>query len=513
VEDNGDSSMDIDDGAAAARREQIEIDAALVERARADEPDAFGELYERWFERVYDLAYRISRDSDTAAEVAQDAFPSAWRQLGKLQDANAFGGWLLRITRNAAFNRQRKDRRSAPRDAEGMAMIEDDGPRADAPAGFRVEDRAGTLTDPARVAEDHEVADLVWESAEALGAKDTEVLDLTLRHGLTPAEVGEVIGVNRNAANQTVHRVRTRLRAAVEARVLWRSGEPVCGDLADALTAAGVTRFDGDAVRVTSEHVETCEQCANRRKLKLEPSAMFAATPFIAAPLIKAKVAHALSNEGVPVGPSASARIGGSDDAPDEAELTDQPRGHGTRGRIAAGVGALVLVLVGTIALAEDIDETGGRAHLTPREGAELARSTSTTTPPLPTTPISEGPATTRAPRVAAPPAPPQPEVLLPPPPPPPPVTGGISISPAASSSPIFLNPVLSWNTVNAVSVQVSGPGISSSQPNGSAPVCPGTPTIPAECMAPNGSYTYTVRATDTAGALVFERSVTFTVG
>jgi hypothetical protein len=31
--------------------------------------------------------------------------------------------------------------------------------------------------------------------------------------------------------------------------------------------------------------------------------------------------------------------------------------------------------------------------------------------------------------------------------------------------------------------------------------------------MAPNGSYTYTVRATDTAGALVFERSVTFTVG
>ncbi len=367
MENNGHSSMDEDQGAAAARREQIAIDAALVERARADEPDAFGELYQRWFERVYDLAYRISRDSDTAAEVAQDAFLSAWRQLGNLQDTNAFGGWLLRITRNAALNRQRKDRRSAPRDAEGMAMIEDDGPHADAPAGFRVEDRAGTLTDPARVAEDREVADLVWESAEALGSKDAEVLDLTLRHGLTPAEVGEVIGVNRNAANQTVHRVRTRLRAAVEARVLWRSGEPVCGDLADALAAAGVTRFDSDAVRVTSEHVETCEQCANRRKLKLEPSAMFAATPFIAAPLIKAKVAHALANEGVPVGQGVSTGAGGPQGPPDEAELTDRPRGHRKLARIAAGVGAVVLVLVGTIALAEDIDETGGAHTSHPR--------------------------------------------------------------------------------------------------------------------------------------------------
>ncbi len=134
-----------------------------------------------------------------------------------------------------------------------------------------------------------------------------------------------------------------------------------------------------------------------------------------------------------------------------------------------------------------------------------------TTVAPLPTTPISEGPTTTRAPRVGAPPIAPQPDVFIPPPPAP--VTGSITISPASSSAPIFLLPVLSWNTLNAASVQVTGPGFSSSQPSGSASVCPGTPTVPGECMAPNGSYTYTVRATDTSGALVFERSVTFTVG
>ncbi len=37
-------------------------DAALVVAARQGDPDAFGTLYERWFARVHDLAYRITRD-------------------------------------------------------------------------------------------------------------------------------------------------------------------------------------------------------------------------------------------------------------------------------------------------------------------------------------------------------------------------------------------------------------------------------------------------------------------
>ena len=518
MRDNERSSMATDDDLGSARREHADRDAALVERARTDDPDAFGELYGLWFERVYDLAYRITRDRDTAAEVAQDTFLSAWRQLGRLDRVDAFGGWLLRITRNTAFNRQRKEQRSSPRDAEGMAMIETDGPRADAPTGFRVEDRAGTLTDPAKVAEDHEVVDLVWESAEALGTTDAEVLDLTLRHGLTPAEIGDVIGVNRNAANQTVHRVRRRLRAAVEARVLWRGGEPACGDLADALAEASITRFDSDAVSVTSEHADSCELCARRRTLKLEPSALFAATPFLAVPLVKQEIAHALATQGVPLAraeaQAVDAQAVDAQDGDGETGDGETGDGRGGRRRLVRGVAATGVVVVAAllgvaVVLAEQTDEAGVRARR-----ADVTRETtlpSTTVPPtLPTTPISEGPSTTGTPRVVAPPVlPPAPPDL---PPPAPPVSGSISISPSSSSSMVFPLPVLSWSTTNALSVEVSGPGFSSTQANGSAPVCPGSPLGP-DCNAPNGSYTYTVRATDTTGAVVFERSATFTVG
>ena len=102
--------------------------------------------------------------------------------------------------------------------------------------------------------------------------------------------------------------------------------------------------------------------------------------------------------------------------------------------------------------------------------------------------------------------------MLLPPPPPPLPVSGSISISPSGFSSSVFPRPVLTWSTTNAVTVQVSGPGFSSSQASGSASVCPGSALGP-DCQAGPGSYTYTVRATDSTGAVVFERSTTFTVG
>ena len=118
---------------------------------RGDDPDAFGRLYDRWFDRVHDLAFRIVHDDAAAADVAQDAFVSAWRNIDKLEKPEAFGGWLLRIARNGALDRKRRDARATPVDDEGLAMIEASGPSpASAPAGFRVEDRTRESDDPAR---------------------------------------------------------------------------------------------------------------------------------------------------------------------------------------------------------------------------------------------------------------------------------------------------------------------------------------------------------------------------
>jgi RNA polymerase sigma factor (sigma-70 family) len=495
----------------------ISSDADLVERARAGDQGAFGALYDAWFDRVYDLAFRVVRDTNAAADVAQDAFLSAWRELDGLADPAAFGGWIRRITRNTALNRRKKDQRAQPVDTRAMAVIEAAGPSAaSAPAGFRVEDRLGAADDPARAVEDSELADLVWESADALGERDASVLDLQLRHDLGPAEIAEVIDVNRNHANQLVHRVRNRLGDSVRARVLWRGGEPVCADLRTALAGAGVTSFGPDAVRVATAHADDCEECSERRRLRLEPSALFAATPFLVAPVaLKGRIASALAEEGVPM--DGSARHGGPDTNGGQAKSRwRSPR------VLAAAVAAVVIVLVGAVmtAFALSDDDKGGSTKAAKNSTAETTTTTTTAAPapaptdtsaPTPTIPIQPGPAGGRVegPGPAAPPPPP-------PPPPPPVVTATLSVTPSSKQSPYPNDggaPVVQWSTSGGASVTVGGAGFSSSAPSGSSPrLCPTASGAAWSVCSAAGSYTYTLTVRDGSGAVVAQRSATLTV-
>ncbi|MCB1259667.1 MAG: sigma-70 family RNA polymerase sigma factor [Acidimicrobiales bacterium] len=307
--------MDASDG--EERYPHRERDAGWVAQARSGDPDAFGRLYDAWFDRCFDVARRIVRDDEVAAEVAQDGFLAAWRNIDNLADPGAFGGWILRICRNQAFNRREREQRTTAFDDAGMALVSAGAGRAlgtgdTGPAGFGVEDRLGSFDDPARIAEDNEAAALLWGAVEALGERDAEVLHLQLRHGMSPAEVGDVLGMNRNAANQLVHRVRGRLDGAVRARVLWRDGAPACPELRASLASAGLDAFDADALKLIERHATSCTTCDERQRTRLAPSAMFAAIPLLAPIVFKQQAAAALAAAGVPMGGSAFAGSAGA---------------------------------------------------------------------------------------------------------------------------------------------------------------------------------------------------------
>jgi RNA polymerase sigma factor (sigma-70 family) len=272
-------------------------DAELVAAALAGAPDAFGELYLRWFDPVYDVARRIVRDPQTAAEVAQDVFLHGWRALGELRDPAAAGGWLLRSARNRALNRLERERRSVAVDPQESTAEED---RSGSPAPW---DRLAVAGDPTDAMADAEVAELVWQSADALGARDLSLLDLHLRHHLSPAEIAEELGVAPNAAHQMLFRLRNRLGLAVRARVLWRDGHPRCDELGDVLATAGVSAFGAEAVKRITAHVELCGDCQGRQKTRLAPAVLFASGTAAAAPVsVVVQVAEDLEADGVPMG-------------------------------------------------------------------------------------------------------------------------------------------------------------------------------------------------------------------
>jgi DNA-directed RNA polymerase specialized sigma24 family protein len=58
---------------------RVDVDAELVEALRRDDPDAAERLVERFGDRVYRLAMRITGLNEDAEEAAQDALWTAAR--------------------------------------------------------------------------------------------------------------------------------------------------------------------------------------------------------------------------------------------------------------------------------------------------------------------------------------------------------------------------------------------------------------------------------------------------
>jgi RNA polymerase sigma-70 factor (ECF subfamily) len=82
----------------------IEI-TSLVERARAGDRAAYGELVERFQPTVYAVALARLRNPTEAQELAQEVFLHGMRKLPQLRDAQCFAGWLRQITVRMALNR------------------------------------------------------------------------------------------------------------------------------------------------------------------------------------------------------------------------------------------------------------------------------------------------------------------------------------------------------------------------------------------------------------------------
>ena len=78
---------------------------SLVERARAGDRAAYGELVERFQPTVYAVALARLRNPTEAQELAQEVFLHGMKKLPQLRDSACFAGWLRQITVRMAINR------------------------------------------------------------------------------------------------------------------------------------------------------------------------------------------------------------------------------------------------------------------------------------------------------------------------------------------------------------------------------------------------------------------------
>ncbi|MCA9932037.1 MAG: sigma-70 family RNA polymerase sigma factor [Anaerolineales bacterium] len=85
-------------------------EAGLIRDAQKGDVTAYNRLVLHYQGQVYNVAYRIMGEPQSAEDAAQDAFISAYKALNRFRGGN-FKAWLLRIATNACYDELRRRKR------------------------------------------------------------------------------------------------------------------------------------------------------------------------------------------------------------------------------------------------------------------------------------------------------------------------------------------------------------------------------------------------------------------
>ena len=177
--------------------EMLEEDE-LIERAKAD-PDAFGELYERYVTRIYNYIYYRTGNHHDAEDVTARVFQRALQHIPNYVNRGLpFSAWLYRIAHNLVVNwhRDRGRRKVIPLDDIPLGSL-----RADAPE---------------RITESREEHDLLLASIHTLPDDRQQLLVLKFVEHLSNAEIGTIMGRSEGAVKSLYHRTLLSLRSEIE---------------------------------------------------------------------------------------------------------------------------------------------------------------------------------------------------------------------------------------------------------------------------------------------------------
>lgn len=178
----------------ADTEEQSRAEQALVERAKTDK-DAFGELYQRYYDRIYNYIYYRTGNSHEAEDLAARVFMRAMKHIGAYTDQGVpFSAWLYRIARNMVANWYRDNSRRQIISLDDITQWHMGDEGAELAVQMR-EDKANLLAAIQRLPSDRQ-----------------ELLTLKFVDQLPNIEIGDIMGRSEGAIKSLYHRTLAALR-------------------------------------------------------------------------------------------------------------------------------------------------------------------------------------------------------------------------------------------------------------------------------------------------------------
>ena len=178
-------------------------DREYVRRTLAGDDRAFAVLVARHGRGLYNLAYRMVRDGETARDLVQEVFVRAHRSLAKYDPVYPFTSWIYRVASNLCIDHLRKRKLDTVSIDAPLSVGQDETVTRELP-----DDSA----DPARMLEERERAELLAAALDKLPSAHRLVLVLRHQRDLSYEEISVALDVPLGTVKARIHRAREALR-------------------------------------------------------------------------------------------------------------------------------------------------------------------------------------------------------------------------------------------------------------------------------------------------------------
>jgi RNA polymerase sigma-70 factor (ECF subfamily) len=185
------------DKAVSANDARTPDEARLIEQAKTD-PEVFGQLYEKYVERIYTYIYYRTSNHYDAEDLTARTFHRALRHLPRYEQRGApFSAWLYRIAHNLVANWHRDRSRRKVIALDELALHYQQRQSVEGPEQF--------------VQHGEEKAELL-RVIRRLPADRQQLLILKFVEGLTNRAIGRIMRRSEGAIKSLYHRTLIALR-------------------------------------------------------------------------------------------------------------------------------------------------------------------------------------------------------------------------------------------------------------------------------------------------------------
>lgn len=172
-------------------------DTELMVRAAQGSREAFSRLFDIYYPRAVNIAYRALGNRDLAEDIAMEAFSRIYERRDKYRPDAQFSTYLYRVVVNLAINASRNRKHDSAGDMD-INMI-----------------AAGPETDPVDISTKSETAAYVRKAILDLPENQRMAVILVKYESLSYESAASAMGVTVKALESLLHRAKTNLKKAL----------------------------------------------------------------------------------------------------------------------------------------------------------------------------------------------------------------------------------------------------------------------------------------------------------